>query len=109
MPALVLSDQVNAGSLRFGTRRLSGRVASSSCANEFGYDTLAVNGRSARRSAGFPRMTKLLAIGLLNAMGQSVSARLLLHLQIALFLLRLLVNVLRTMSRGCAWAKTELG
>jgi hypothetical protein len=54
-------------------------------------------------------MTKLLAIGLLNAMGLSVSARLLLHLQMALFLLRLPVNVLRAMSRGCARSKTGLG
>jgi hypothetical protein len=52
-------------------------------------------------------MTKSLAIGSLNAMGLSVSPRLLLNLPIVLILLRLLVTVLRTMSRGGEQAKRE--
>jgi hypothetical protein len=66
--------------------------------NEFGYDTLTVNGRFDATPAGFARMTKSLAIGSLNAMGLSVSPRLLLNLPIVLILLRLLVTVLRSMS-----------
>jgi UDP-MurNAc hydroxylase len=65
--------------------------------NEFGYDTLTVNGRFDATPAGFARMTKSLAIGSLNAMGLAVSPRLVLNLPIVLILLRLLVTVLRTM------------
>jgi hypothetical protein len=75
--------------------------------NEFGYDTLTVNGRFDATPAGFARMTKSLAIGSLNAMGLSVSPRLLLNLPIVLILLRLLVTVLRTMSSGGERAKAE--
>jgi hypothetical protein len=76
--------------------------------NEFGYDTLTVNGRFDATPAGFARMTKSLAIGSLNAMGLSVSPRLLLNLPIVLILLRLLVTVLRTMSSGSGRTKAEL-
>ena len=75
--------------------------------NEFGYDTLTVNGRFDATPAGFARMTKSLAIGSLNAMGLSVSPRLLLNLPIVLILLRLLVTVLRTMSSGGGRANAE--
>jgi len=75
--------------------------------NEFGYDTLTVNGRFDATPAGFARMTKSLAIGSLNAMGLSVSPRLLLNLPIVLILLRLLVTVLHTMSSGSGRAKAE--
>jgi len=75
--------------------------------NEFGYDTLTVNGRFDATPAGFAKMTKSLAIGSLNAMGLSVSPRLLLNLPIVLILLRLLVTVLRTMSHGGGRGKTE--
>jgi UDP-MurNAc hydroxylase len=45
--------------------------------NLFGFDTLTVNGRFEATPRGFARMTKSLAIGSLNAMGLSVSPRLL--------------------------------
>jgi UDP-MurNAc hydroxylase len=68
--------------------------------NAFGYDTLTVNGRFDATPAGFARMTKSLAIGSLNAMGLSVSPRLLLNARIVLNLLGQLAGVLRAMSTG---------
>jgi UDP-MurNAc hydroxylase len=68
--------------------------------NAFGYDTLTVNGRFDATPAGFSRMTKSLAIGSLNAMGLSVSPRLLLNARIVLNLLGQLAGVLRGMSSG---------
>jgi UDP-MurNAc hydroxylase len=46
---------------------------------EFGYDTLLVNGRFEATAEGFSRMSKSLAVGLLNAMGMAVSPRLALN------------------------------
>jgi UDP-MurNAc hydroxylase len=68
--------------------------------NPFGYDTLTVNGRFDATPVGFARMTKSLAIGSLNAMGLSVSPRLLLNARIVLNLLGQLAGVLRAMSSG---------
>jgi hypothetical protein len=68
--------------------------------NAFGYDTLTVNGRFDATPVGFSRMTKSLAIGSLNAMGLSVSPRLLLNARIVLNLLGQLAGVLRGMSSG---------
>jgi len=66
--------------------------------NAFGYDTLTVNGRFDATPEGFARMTKSLAIGSLNAMGLSISPRLLLNPGIVLDLLGRLAGVLRAMS-----------
>jgi hypothetical protein len=41
--------------------------------NEFGYDTLTVNGRFEATTEGFAKMTRALGIGSLNAMGLSIS------------------------------------
>jgi UDP-MurNAc hydroxylase len=41
--------------------------------NEFGYDTLTVNGRFEATPQGFAKMTRALGIGSLNAMGLSIS------------------------------------
>jgi hypothetical protein len=73
--------------------------------NPFGYDTLTVNGRFDATPQGFARMTKSLAIGSLNAMGLSVSPRLLMNLRVVLILLGHLAAVLRAMGRGGAEAK----
>jgi len=59
------------------------RMHSSSLAfifdHEFGYDTLLVNGRFEASASGFSRMSKSLAVGLLNALGVAVSPRLALN------------------------------
>jgi hypothetical protein len=70
--------------------------------NPFGFDTLAVNGRFEATPQGFGRMTKSLAIGSLNAMGLSVSPRLVLDAKIVLLLLHRLASVMHGMSRGLA-------
>ena len=61
-------------------RAVDVRMHSSSLAfifnHEFGYDTLLVNGRFDATAQGFSRMSKSLAVGLLNAMGMAVSPRL---------------------------------
>jgi hypothetical protein len=78
--------------------------------NAFGYDTLTVNGRFEATPAGFARMTKSLAIGSLNAMGLSVSPRLLLNARVVLNLLRQLAGVLRAMSsRGARGSAEKFG
>jgi hypothetical protein len=48
----------------------------------FGYDTLLVNGRFEATPDGFSRMSKSLAIGLLNTMGFAISPRLLLNVDL---------------------------
>lgn len=62
--------------------------------NDFGFDTLMVNGRLETSRAGFSKMTKSLAIGSLNAMGLSLSPRLLLDFQVIVMLLNILAGVL---------------
>lgn len=68
--------------------------------NPFGYDTLTVNGRFEATPEGFATMTKSLAIGSLNAMGLSVSPRLVLNAKVVLLLLHRLASVVRSMSSG---------
>jgi len=55
--------------------------------NEFGYDTLAVNGRFEASTFGFGRMTKNFGIGWLNALGLSISPSLLVKADVAFLLL----------------------
>lgn len=62
--------------------------------NDFGFDTLMVNGRLETSRAGFSKMTKSLAIGSLNAMGLSLSPKLLFDFQVIIMLLNILAGVL---------------
>jgi hypothetical protein len=62
--------------------------------NEFGFDTLMVNGRFEATPEGFSKMTKSLAIGSLNAMGLSLSLRLLTNFKVIVILLKILSGVL---------------
>ena len=68
--------------------------------NEFGYDTLTVNGRFEATPEGFAKMTRALAIGSLNAMGLSISPRLLFNMHVVVGLLRRLRGVLGRMKSG---------
>jgi hypothetical protein len=70
--------------------------------NDFGYDTLTVNGRFEATSAGFAKMTRALAIGSLNAMGLSISPRLVFDLRVVAVLARRLHQVLARLKRGDA-------
>jgi UDP-MurNAc hydroxylase len=62
--------------------------------NEFGYDTLTVNGRFEANGEGFAKMTRALGIGSLNAMGLSISPRLIFDFRVLLILLRRLQQVM---------------
>jgi hypothetical protein len=62
--------------------------------NEFGFDTLMVNGRFEATPEGFSKMTKTLAIGSLNAMGLSLSLKLLTDFKVIVILLKSLLGVL---------------
>jgi UDP-MurNAc hydroxylase len=62
--------------------------------NDFGYDTLTVNGRFECSTEGFAKMTRSLGIGSLNAMGLSISPRLVLDFRVLLILLRRLKQVM---------------
>ena len=62
--------------------------------NEFGFDTLTVNGRFEAGADGFSRMMRSFAIGSLNALGLSLSWRLTLSLRLVLILVRHLLGVL---------------
>lgn len=74
----------------------------------FGYDTLTVNGRFEATPTGFARMTKSLAIGSLNAMGLSISPRILRDSWVVLLLLEKLSRVvLRLRAQGKAGATTD--
>ena len=68
--------------------------------NPFGFDTLTVNGRFEATPDGFARMTKSLAIGSLNAMGLSVSPKLILNPRVVTLLLWRLGAVVRGMRQG---------
>ncbi|MBV8358967.1 MAG: MBL fold metallo-hydrolase [Deltaproteobacteria bacterium] len=63
--------------------------------NEFGFDTLTVNGRFEATPNGFATMTRALAVGSLNSMGLSISPALLLNPRVVLSLLRQLRGMLR--------------
>ncbi len=72
--------------------------------NEFGYDTLTVNGRFEASTKGFGRMTKNFAIGSLNALGLAVKPSLVLRADVVLLLLDKLRSFLRKMDRSNATA-----
>jgi UDP-MurNAc hydroxylase len=55
--------------------------------NEFGYDTLAVNGRFEASTDGFGRMTQNFAVGSLNAFGLGLRPSLIVNADVALLLL----------------------
>jgi hypothetical protein len=67
--------------------------------NEFGFDTLTVNGRFEASADGFAKMMRSFAVGSLNALGLSVSWRLLFNLRLVLILSRHLIGVLARLRR----------
>jgi hypothetical protein len=67
--------------------------------NEFGFDTLTVNGRFEASADGFAKMMRSFAVGSLNALDLSVSWRLLCSLRLVLILVRHLIGVLAQMRR----------
>ena len=56
--------------------------------NEFGFDTLTVNGCFQTQSDKFPRVTKTLALGSLNAMGLGLNYKILLNIEIIFLFLK---------------------
>jgi hypothetical protein len=73
--------------------------------NDFGYDTLTVNGRFEAATGGFARMTKNFAIGSLNAMGLGLKPSLVLNADVVLLLLGKLRSFLRRMERSSPAAR----
>ena len=73
-------------------------------ANEFGYDTLTVNGRFEASTRGFARMTKNFAVGSLNALGLGLRPSLIANAEVVLLLLGKLRAFLRKMDRSQAAA-----
>jgi UDP-MurNAc hydroxylase len=67
--------------------------------NDFGFDTLTVNGRFEASADGFAKMMRSFAVGSLNALGLSVSWRLLFNLRLVLILSRHLIGVLARLRR----------
>jgi len=67
--------------------------------NEFGYDTLTVNGRFEASAEGFARMTKNFAVGSLNALGLGIRPSLLVNADVVLLLLNKLRSFLRRMEK----------
>jgi hypothetical protein len=63
-------------------------------ANEFGFDTLTVNGRFEATPEGFARMTKSLALGSLNAMGITIGWSLVKDAWVVALLLEKLAGVM---------------
>jgi hypothetical protein len=68
--------------------------------NEFGYDTLTVNGRFEASTGGFSRMTKNFAIGSLNALGLGIKPSLILNADVLLLLLAKLRAFLQKLERS---------
>lgn len=68
--------------------------------NEFGFDTLCVNGRFECGPAGFSKMTKAFAVGSLNAMGLSLSAKLLVDFKFILLLIGILNGVMSKLKQA---------
>ena len=66
--------------------------------NEFGFDTLTVNGNFEASVEGFSKITKSLAIGSLNAMGLSISLKMIFDFRTYTMLLKKLVRVKNNMS-----------
>ena len=67
--------------------------------NDFGYDTLTVNGRFEAGTEGFAKMTRALGIGSLNAMGISIAPSLLFNLRVLMILTGKLRQVMTRMKR----------
>jgi hypothetical protein len=67
--------------------------------NDFGYDTLTVNGRFECSTEGFAKMTRALGIGSLNAMGISIAPSLVFNLRVLMILLGKLRQVMTRMKR----------
>ena len=67
--------------------------------NDFGYDTLTVNGRFECSTEGFAKMTRALGIGSLNAMGISIAPSLVFNLRVLMILLGKLRQVMARMKR----------
>jgi len=74
--------------------------------NEFGYDTLTVNGRFEASTEGFGRMTKNFAIGSLNALGLSIRPSLMVNADVVLLLLNKLRSFVRKMEKTGAVAQS---
>ncbi|MBV9242590.1 MAG: MBL fold metallo-hydrolase [Acidobacteria bacterium] len=68
--------------------------------NEFGYDTLTVNGRFEASTSGFARMTKNFAVGSLNALGLGIKPSLILNADVVLLLLKKLRSFLQKIERS---------
>lgn len=68
--------------------------------NEFGYDTLTVNGRFEATTGGFERMTKNFAIGSLNTLGLALKPSLMFNADVVLLLLGKLRAFMRKMDRS---------
>ena len=68
--------------------------------NDFGYDTLTVNGRFEASSLGFARMTKNFAVGSLNALGLHLKPSLVANADVVVLLLGKLRSFLRRMERS---------
>jgi len=68
--------------------------------NEFGYDTLTVNGRFEASTIGFSRMTKNFAIGSLNALGLGMKPSLILNADVVLLLVSKLRSFLQKIERS---------
>ena len=56
--------------------------------NEFGFDTLTVNGCFQTKSSQFSKVTKTLALGSLNAMGLGLNLKLIFNIQIIILFLK---------------------
>jgi len=67
--------------------------------NDFGYDTLTVNGRFECSTEGFAKMTRSLGIGSLNAMGIRLAPSLVFNLRVLMILLGKLRQVMTRMRR----------
>lgn len=67
--------------------------------NDFGYDTLTVNGRFECSTEGFAKMTRALGIGSLNAMGISIAPSLVFNLRVLMILMGKLRQVMTRMKR----------
>lgn len=68
--------------------------------NEFGYDTLTVNGRFEASTRGFSRMTKNFAVGSLNALGLGLRPSLIANADVVLLLLGKLRSFQHKMDRS---------
>jgi UDP-MurNAc hydroxylase len=73
--------------------------------NDFGFDTLTVNGRFEASAQGFARMTKNFAVGSLNALGLGLKPSLVVNADVMLLLLGRLRSFLRRMERSSPAAR----